>query len=93
MSDDSPKWPPNVPHDALCIFFAADNNKCADYYLWHKCLKGGIIRWFWYALGNDGTEDSAFEATYAARNWIRDGNSTIGLTSKSNSSKTTNSGE
>lgn len=80
MSDipecECPKWPPNVPRDALCIDFTADNQKRGTYYVWKKLLRGDV-QWFWSALGEDGVEDTAFEATQSARNWIRDGQATM----------------
>lgn len=79
--------------DMLTILFIADNGKRGTYKLWHKVLKGGVIKWYWEAMGNEGNENSAWEATYAARTWIRDGIHSTGATSKHDSSKTTNTGE
>lgn len=86
MSDE--ERPPDVPSDCIAIYFEADNHKAGTYYIWKRTFKRtGIIQWCWKALGHDGVEPTAFEATQSARNWIRDGVSTLGIVAKSNSNK------
>ncbi len=67
--------PDNVPDDALCIYFTADNGKSGEYWVWNKITNRFDNRrtYYWYALGNQGEEESGYDATLAARNWIRDG--------------------
>lgn len=76
------------PRDGLLsIIFVADNGNRGTYELWHKVLKNHSVRWYWRALGNEGEEASAWEATHAARNWIRDGVHSTAATSIHQSNK------
>jgi hypothetical protein len=71
--------PQGVPDGALAVVYYADNGKHGTYYLWKVNLHRGEQLWCWYALGKDGEEGNAYEATLAARKWIRDGVHTLGI--------------
>ena len=66
----------DIPPDAMSISFQASNGRKGNYYLW-KRMEGPwgnkVEVWYWYSLGNSGREDSASEATQAAKNWITNG--------------------
>ena len=66
----------NIPHNArncLRILYQADNGKKGEYTIYSVDLPHGVTKWCWQALGNNGEEESAYEATSAARDWIRNG--------------------
>jgi hypothetical protein len=69
-------YPQDVPDDALCVFYRANNGKKGEYFIWFRESRQGsnrVRRVYWYALGNCGCVDTAVEATYAAKKWIADG--------------------
>ena len=66
----------NVPGNATCIYFDAGRGRKGYYYLWQKavpCNDYVEIKWFWSCLGNCGSEETAQDATDAARDWIKFG--------------------
>jgi hypothetical protein len=54
------------------VWWSAGRGKEGYYEFWTNRDK---TRYFWAALGNEGEERSGFEATEAAKEWIRNGQS------------------
>jgi len=75
--------PQGVPIEAVCVAYTADNGKKGEYYMWKGSVGRGETRrdvYYWWALGNGGEEDTGFEATQAARAWIRNGLASVART-------------
>lgn len=59
--------PNGVPAYVTPVSYRAINGKHGVYYVWW-----GGAKWYWSALGNDGSADSEEDARDAAKTWIRD---------------------
>jgi hypothetical protein len=54
-----------IPEDAVKIHYQPHQLPSADFWVWERDRK-----WYWYALGGDGRENSFNEACQAARSRI-----------------------
>ena len=73
--------PDGVPVDALAIRYSCKGHS-ARYFLWKRLETVGVTEdgdnikewmWYWQALGGSGKEESAQDATFAARQYIANG--------------------
>lgn len=60
-------WPRNVPETAQRLKYFPLNGREADYFLW---MKNG--KWYWHALGNNGSQETKDMASERCKRWIRD---------------------